>query len=125
VRHPEARVLVIGAPGDQTRVERVAVAGGWAARMAALRDALALVSAADLLVSPDTSLVHAASAFGVATVGLFQHGVTEYVPWRVGGRNVFADGPSLDTLPERRVLDALDATLADLTARHEPGTHTR
>jgi ADP-heptose:LPS heptosyltransferase len=77
-----------------------------------LRSALALVATADLVVTPDTSIAHAASACRKPAVILFEKG--KEVLWgryRVPGRNVVSDDKSLATLPLEPVIDAVDELL--------------
>lgn len=62
-RHPGASVLVTGDPREWHVAREVAAAGGAAtAETAHVREAFALVATADALVTPDTSLAHAAAA---------------------------------------------------------------
>ena len=118
VRHlrettPEVTVVVIGAPFDSARAMRIAERGG--VRYVAtpkLRDALALVATADFVVTPDTSIAHAASACRKPSVVLFEKGKdTLWGRYRVPGRNVVSEDKSLATLPVEPVIDAVDELL--------------
>jgi ADP-heptose:LPS heptosyltransferase len=110
---PEVAVIVIGAPNDSARAIRIAEIGQ--ARYVAtpnLRSALGLVATADFVVTPDTSIAHAASACRKPAVILFEKG--KEVLWgryRVPGRDVVSDDKSLATLPLEPVIDAVDELL--------------
>lgn len=122
-RH-DARVLVIGAPDEQERVRRIAaLAGARPVATPDVRAAFALVATAELLLTPDTSLGHAATAFRVPAVVLHRGGTA-----RMWGRHaspgvdVAADHPTLETLPLAPVLAALDQVViaAGLAATAPP-----
>jgi ADP-heptose:LPS heptosyltransferase len=107
---PEMNVVLISAPAESDRAIRIAADGG--ARYAPtpnVRHALALVATTDMLVTPDTSIAHAASAFAKPAVILFESG-KEALWGRYGipGRNVVSDEKSLSTLPIDRVIEAVD-----------------
>ncbi len=110
---PDMNVLVISAPLESGRAVRIAADGG--ARYASttnLRDALALVATADMVVTPDTSIGHAASAFARPAVILYERG--NEVLWGgygIPGRNVVSDDKTLATLPVEPVIAAVDALL--------------
>jgi ADP-heptose:LPS heptosyltransferase len=107
---PEIDVLVIGAPHDSDRATAIANAAGVRhAPTPKLRDALALVATADFIVSPDTSIAHAASACRKPAVILFENG--KQILWGgygIGGRNVVGPDKTLATLPLEPVLAAVD-----------------
>lgn len=110
---PDVTVLVIGAPVDSSRAMRVAENGG--VRYVAtqkLREAMALVATADFVVTPDTSIAHAASACRKPAVILFEKGKDAlWGRYGVPGRNVVSEDKSLATLPVEPVIDAVDALL--------------
>ena len=110
---PDSNVLVISSPVESDRAIQIAAEGG--ARYAPtknLRNALGLVATTDILVTPDTSIAHAASAFATPAVILFEQG--KEVLWgRYGipGRDVVNEGETLATLPLEPVIEAVDALL--------------
>jgi heptosyltransferase IV len=55
-----------------------------------LHDFLAHIAASDMLVSPDTSAVHAACARGVPVTGLYPEPYWNFVSWKPSGRNTMA-----------------------------------
>ena len=64
-------VIVIGAPNEVERVADItAAAGVRAVRTATIREALALVATADFVLTPDTSIGHAAAAFSTPAIVL-------------------------------------------------------
>lgn len=103
-------VLLICAPADTLRAERIANQSGVTrAPTARLREALALVETADIVFTPDTSIGHAASACGKPAVILFEHGNERlWGGYRIGGRNVVSDDMTLATLPLEPVIEAVD-----------------
>jgi ADP-heptose:LPS heptosyltransferase len=110
---PELSVLLISAPDESDRAISIAADGG--ARYAPttnVRDALALVASTDMLVTPDTSIAHAASAFARPTVILFERGKEAlWGRYRTPGRNVVNEDKTLATLPLEPVIDAVDELL--------------
>jgi ADP-heptose:LPS heptosyltransferase len=113
-RLPDATVLITGAPNDQARVEEVArLSGSTPAPTPKLADVFALVATADFVFTPDTSIAHAASAFGPLTVVM--HRVTEPARWGLYpgvGEDIEHEDPTLLTLEVPPVLAAIDRVLA-------------
>ena len=110
-RATDVVIRVIGAPAERGRAEYVAKnGGGEVAATPSIRDAIALVAAADFVLSPDTSIVHAASAFQVPCVSMHVRGKSEQ--WGVydtPGESVEHSDRTLATLSLDRVLRAVDA----------------
>lgn len=117
-REPGARLLVIGAPDEHDRAARIATAAhATYVATAGVRDAFALVAAADFVFTPDTSIAHAASAFDRPAVAMYLPGNAErWGLYRVVGRNLESRGPTLDALHVPEVLAAIDDVL-DAIAR--------
>jgi ADP-heptose:LPS heptosyltransferase len=110
---PEVDVLVISAPRDSERAVRIAH-GGRVSYVATpeLRDALALVAAADFVVTPDTGIAHAASACRIPAVVLIEKKKKAlWGSYRTPGRHVVNEGKTLATLPLAPVLAAVDELL--------------
>ena len=113
-RWPEASVLITGAPDDQDRVNEVArLSQSTPAPTPKLVDVFALVATADFVFTPDTSIAHAASAFGPLTVVMHR----KHEPARWGlypgvGEDIEHDEPTLLTLEVPPVLAAIDRVLA-------------
>ena len=85
-----------------------------------IRDALALVASADFVLTPDTSIAHAVSAFHKPSVALYVRGKAER--WGLYGnvgRNIEHSEPTLETLPVDRVTEAIDAVLASSLATRD------
>lgn len=72
---PDAGVIVLCAPKDRARAERVCHRVGQAGRLIprgfSITDVSAVISSLDVLVTPDTSVVHIARGFRVPVVGLY------------------------------------------------------
>jgi ADP-heptose:LPS heptosyltransferase len=114
MRMPDALVLVTGAPNERDRVEAVArQSGATAASTPSLAAVFALVATADFVFTPETSIVHAASAFGRPAVAIYRH--TESRRWGLHpgtGENVEHTERTLLTLEAEPVLAAIDRVLA-------------
>ena len=109
-------VLLMSGPDDRESIARIARETGFpVAATPRMRDALALVATADCVLTPDTSVTHAASAFGIpAVVMLPRNRDHQWGPYRTAGRTVSAPGSRLDTLPVAPVLAELDAVLDEV-----------
>ena len=109
-RAGDAVFRVIGAPADQRHSAYVAQnGGGELVPTPSIRDAFALVATADFVYTPDTSIVHAASAFQIPCVAMHARGKAEQ--WGVyGTRGVSVEHPgdTLATLSVDRMLRAVD-----------------
>jgi ADP-heptose:LPS heptosyltransferase len=112
--HPHVQTLIIGGPEDQERVLAIGNAAGMAtARTPTLRDALALVGTADVVLSADTGLSHAAAAFRRHSVVLHRSGSA--VLWGLYGAPgavIVSEAATLTELPVAPVWRALDLFLA-------------
>ena len=119
-REPATTFRVIAAPSDLARGERIARAGGGShVPTPSIRDALALVATADFVLTPDTSIAHAASAFQRPAVALYVRGKSErWGLYGTNGRNVEHTEPTLETLSVERVTAAIDSVLASPLATH-------
>ena len=115
---PGVELLVIGSPDERERAERIAArAGGSYVATRGVREALALVATADVVFSPDTSVVHAAGAFNRPTVAMYLAGKTHlWVPYRTPTRTIDWPGPTLEALPSAPVIAALEAHLTEHVA---------
>jgi ADP-heptose:LPS heptosyltransferase len=114
-RRPGAVVRLIGAPAEGDRLAEVAAAtGARAVETRGLRAALAMVATADQVVTPDTSIAHAASAFGRPCVVFYLAGdVPRWGPYGTKGFVVEHPEPHFETLKPERVLAAVDRMLEE------------
>ena len=116
-------VLVIGAPNEWPRTARIAAASeARAARTPAVRDAFALVAASDVVFTPDTSIGHAATAFGKpATVMFIRDMASLWGPYASGGRSIESPSPDLEPISADTAAASLtvlvDAARARLAGR--------
>ncbi|MGH7678517.1 MAG: glycosyltransferase family 9 protein [Gemmatimonadaceae bacterium] len=89
-QEPGAEILVVGSPSDRARAARIAAEGG--ARLVedeGIRDAMAIVSRADVVFTPDTSISHVCSAFGKPAVVLHPRGFAAlWGPYETDGRAI-------------------------------------
>jgi ADP-heptose:LPS heptosyltransferase len=114
-RRPGLRVMVIGMSRDARALREIAAAAGCASACPGLRDTLALVGSADLLLTPDTGLVHAASAFRTPVVAMYRRGAAAHrSPYRTISRVVSSADGMLRSLPPGPVVAALEELLEAL-----------
>lgn len=105
-------VVVIGSPADRARGEWIARQAGEGARHVetpGVRHAFALVASSTLVLTPDTSIVHAASAFRKPAVAMYTNSGKQHRwgPYGVPARIVASAGPTLESLTVEAVSDAL------------------
>jgi ADP-heptose:LPS heptosyltransferase len=114
-REPATKFAIIAAPSERERGERIAHDGGGAyVPTPSIRDALALVATADFVLTPDTSIAHAVSAFQKPSVVMYVRGKAErWGLYGTIGRNIEHSEPTLDTLSVDYVTDAIDLVLAN------------
>ncbi len=114
-RRPDLQVLVIGMARDAEGLRRIAAATGCVTASPGLRETFALVASAHLLLTPDTGLVHAASAFRTPVVAMYHRGAaTHWGPYRTRARIVSSPDRTLRSLAAAPVAAAVDELLADL-----------
>ena len=117
-RHADLAIGVIGAPGERDVVRAVAdAAGATALETPNVRDAFALVAAADAVFTPDTSITHVAVAFEIPVALFILAASAAYVPWRVPHRLVWVHERTFADLPVEPVIEALDGLLRDVQRR--------
>ncbi len=114
-RTPDARLVVVALPEDLSSATYLAGSVGGMAIAPTLRELFALISEAELVITPDTGVTHISAAFNRPTLTLLRRRA-EYemwVPYHTPSVNVF--GPteaSLADLPPSTVVDALDEALS-------------
>ena len=83
---PGARIILSAVNADRKRAERVREQLGDRVVLVpeglSLMEASAVLSRLDLLISPDTSLVHIARAFRVPVVGLYSRAQKNFLLWK-------------------------------------------
>lgn len=113
-RAPNMPIIVMGLPVEWESVQRVASAvRALPVETPQLRDAFALVGAADLVLTPDTSISHAASAFRKPSLVLLKREHKPYAPWNTPGEIIAWNEAEIHQMPHERVAKALDKLLAD------------
>jgi len=84
--HPCARIILSAVNADRKRAERVREQLGDRVILVpeglSLMEASAVISRLDLLISPDTSLVHIARASRVPVVGLYSRAQKNFLLWK-------------------------------------------
>lgn len=114
-RHPDIGVALVGSPADGSRVQAIArEAAAAAIPTPELADVIALVATAHVVFTPDTSIVHMASAFRTPALVMFptREGAEQWGLYRSPGIDLVGDVESLEDLPTERVLAELDVLIA-------------
>ncbi|HET6761794.1 MAG TPA: glycosyltransferase family 9 protein [Gemmatimonadaceae bacterium] len=113
-RAPNMPIVVIGLPAEWESVKEVAEAvGALPVPTPQLRDAFALVGAADLVFTPDTSISHAASAFRKPSLVLLKREHKPYAPWNTPGEIIAWSEDQIHQMPHEKVAKALSKLLTD------------
>ena len=86
---PSGRILLLSTPEDRPRLEGIAAATPGLTLPApvtpSFRQFAALIGECEILVTPDTSAIHVASAFGVPTVALYPKKTEYQAAWHPFG----------------------------------------
>lgn len=111
--HPEVSALLLHTPSDEHLAQEIRAAVGstdrvYAPRTERLADFVAFLALADLVLTPDTSTVHFASALGTPVLGLFSALNRRWRPYRVLHRVVETESPRLSDIPVERVIEAFE-----------------
>ena len=101
-------MVVIGLPAEWESVYKVASAvKALPLQTPRLRDAFALVGTSDMVLTPDTSISHAASAFRKPSLVLLKREHKPYAPWNTPGEIIAWNENQIHQMPHERVRDAL------------------
>jgi ADP-heptose:LPS heptosyltransferase len=114
-RSPIANIIVVAMQRDRLTAEHAADGTGRV-MVPSIRELLALVESADLVVSPDTSVCHMASAFSRSLVSIHNADKEQWLPYNTPGVRVI--GPSsqdLSLVTPDRACAAIDTMLAPAT----------
>jgi len=111
-RRPYSTIVVVGSASELASVMEVAHASGVAAvRTDRLRSALAMVGTSTHVITADTSITHAASAFCVPTLVLIQRGLSQWLPWHTPHVAAYWNGATIESLSVPVASEALDELL--------------
>jgi ADP-heptose:LPS heptosyltransferase len=108
-REPDSTIAIIAVESERDSVQRVALASGAAAVSAPrLRDALAMVGTSERVITSNTSITHAASAFRIPTVLLLERGEDQWGSWCTPSEVAYWMGSSVASLEVETARAALD-----------------
>ena len=111
-RRPRATIAVMGVTADWDAVQHVARSAHVSAIPAPqLRDAFALVGSTAHVLTSNTSITHAASAFAVPTMLLLERGLEQWAPWNTPSEIAYWTGASVQALRVDTAIAALDRFL--------------
>jgi ADP-heptose:LPS heptosyltransferase len=112
-QQPDSTIAVMAVESERDSVQRVALASGAAALSAPrLRDALAVVGTSERVITSNTSITHAASAFRIPTVLLLERGEDQWGSWCTRSEVAYWMGSSVASLEIETARAALDRLLA-------------
>jgi len=120
---PRFAVSVCGAPGDAAEVQYVAGATGAKAVPArsSLREFAAILHEFDLLLTPDTAVVHLAAAWKLPTVALYRSdpAVAPWLPYNTPHKAI-ADPRGIPAIPLDQVITAADDLIRERFGERPP-----
>lgn len=117
-RRPNARIVVVAMEHDRRIADYIAAAGDARVIVPTLRELIALVESAHIVVSPDTAVCHLASAFSRPLVSMHNAGKESWHPFDTPGvRVIGTSAESFEGISERDVARAIDEVLNDLVLR--------
>jgi ADP-heptose:LPS heptosyltransferase len=117
--YPELMVFVTGAPSEKAKVEAAVAAVGsmrCQALMLPLLQISAVIAGAKVVLTPDTAVVHIASAAGVPVVGLYSRlrNIAEWYPYQSPFALLLSPNEgSINQIPVSLVHEALERVLAE------------
>jgi ADP-heptose:LPS heptosyltransferase len=115
-KDPRFAISICGSPEDATEVRRVAFATGAQAvpPQPSLKEFAAILHQFDLLLTPDTAVVHLAAAWKIPTVALYHSdpAVAPWLPYNTPHRAV-ADPRGISAIPVDRVIAALEELIKE------------
>ncbi|MEW5795978.1 MAG: glycosyltransferase family 9 protein [Candidatus Zixiibacteriota bacterium] len=123
----DSRIVLISMPSDRRNAEEVAAEAGDRVRLApagmGLIEVSALIARLDLLISPDTSLIHIARSFQIPVVGLYNRAAKNFRRWQPyrqpDGAVVGADDDTIADISVDRVFERVKQVLARMKAGQE------
>jgi ADP-heptose:LPS heptosyltransferase len=112
-RLPGSCIMILHSPAELKRAQDIAREAGVArAETPGVREALALVATANFVFTPDTSILHAASAFRIPTVAMITYDQAQrWGLFGTIGEVVISSGKTLASLPLEKVIDAINNIL--------------
>jgi ADP-heptose:LPS heptosyltransferase len=128
---PDSRMVILAHPSDHAKAravcDRIGDRAFCAPPLPTLLDVAALVRRMDLVVSPDTSIVHLCSALNIPLVGLYPaegRSLANYAPWRIPHRVVRSHNRKVRSIRPGEVYAALVALWSEIaiTARERAAT---
>ena len=119
VADPRVQTVVVSSPSDRARAAAIAAASG--ARVVAdegIRDVMSIVSRADVVFTPDTSISHACSAFDKPAVVLHPRGFAAlWGPYETEGRAIESRSDSVADITAEEAARVLVKRLASPRAK--------
>lgn len=114
-RLPQATIMLATMPSEAEAAQTLMAPVGGRAVPLTLNQMFAAIATADLLISPETAVTHAAAAFQTPTLSLHKKDNERYRPYRTPGRSVASDDVSrLSSLPTGRAIAALDSLIDEM-----------
>jgi len=118
---PQVHVFVIGSPADSNRATEIVTqvdSPRCTTVSRSLPEVCALIESARLVLTPDTAIVHIASALGVPVVGLYLEAksVVEWGPYNVPNKTLVSSSiRSIDSITSADIAQATTDLMNELT----------
>jgi heptosyltransferase-3 len=109
-RRSDLVVVVSGIASQTDRIVRIARESGAHSATQSLREVIARIATSDLVLTPDTGIVHIAAAFQRPIVGLYRIDTRMWAPYHVPHRALHSES-LVHSIPVDRVTTALDDLL--------------
>jgi ADP-heptose:LPS heptosyltransferase len=120
---PESQIILFTIPSERNRAMRIAQSVESDVKIIpenlGLTDVCAMISKLDVLISPDTSLVHIARALQVPVVGLYTRFMKNYLLWRPYGQEIGSVISGNDDNIHDITVDSVLETLLKVTDSHK------
>jgi len=113
--HVEILIIILSKPGDERKIEKLIKDMGFnyvVSSYFSILEVSALISELDLVISPDTSIIHIASAFNIPSVSIYTANKNNYRLWApksLLNKSVFSNDK--ETIKGYSVYDVVQSSL--------------
>ena len=121
---PDHRIILISTPSERKRAERIKEKVGANVELVPdrlnLTQVAAIIRHLDVLITPDTSLVHVARSMKVQVVGLYSRYMKNFLLWRPYGQETGAVVSGCDGNIFDITVDQVYDTFVELVQKQKP-----
>lgn len=119
--YPTFRLLLLSTAEDELLRQEIhsSLAGSYcpASKILTIQHFAAYIKLSDVLITPDTSAVHIASAFGIPTIAFYPNYDWNFVSWqpyKIPHRSIKSNGESIKQIPVEEVFNAFQGLLNEI-----------